>query len=155
MEKIRVYAKENIALAKQKPKKQYDAHARDHGFKIGDLCLIKIHHWHPDADSKLKPRYKGVHKIKSFLSDTNAILEDEKGNTLPRSVYINYFKKNEQRKDLSKPRQKRRNIQTAHNISEVTTTDTEDTSHKSSNGVDSTLDEDNLQTEDELSFDEE
>ena len=155
LEKIRAYAKENIALAKQKQKKQYDVHARDHGFKIGDLCFIKIHHWHPDADSKLKPRYKGVYKIKSFLSDTNAILEDEKGNTLPRSVYINYLKKYEQRKDLSKPRQKRRNIQTAHNISEVSTTDTEDTSHKSSNGIDSTLDEDNLQTEDELSFNEE
>ena len=93
LEKIRKCAKENIAIAKTKQKKYYDQHARPHSFKIGDFVYKKVEKWDEHDDTKLKNHYKGKYKIIEFLSDTNAILEDENGKKLPRSVYINKLKK--------------------------------------------------------------
>ena len=41
----------------------------------------------------LKKDYKGRYTIVGFQSDINALLADEKGNRLPRSIYINKLKR--------------------------------------------------------------
>ena len=62
---------------------------------------MKVEKWNENEDTKLKKYYKGRYTIVGFQSDTNAILDDKKGNRLPRSIYINKLKRCEIRKDSS------------------------------------------------------
>ena len=62
---------------------------------------MKVEKWNENEDTKLKKYYKCRYTIVGFQSDTNAILADEKGNRLPRSIYINKLKRCKIRKDFS------------------------------------------------------
>ena len=50
-----------MICSKQKQKIQYDRHTRPHVF-------IKIHRLLDNEDGKLRPQYRGIFTIKSFLS---------------------------------------------------------------------------------------
>ena len=89
---LRKLARENMICSKQKQKIQYDRHTRPHNFIVGDKVFIKIHRLMDNEDGKLRPQYRGIYKIKSFLSPSNAILTDDNGRQLSRSVYINNLK---------------------------------------------------------------
>ena len=52
-------------------------------------------------DNKLRPQYRGIYTIKSFLSLSNVILTDDNGRQLSRSVYINNLKKYSDRKQFN------------------------------------------------------
>ena len=98
---LRKLARENMICSKQKQKIQYDRHTRPHNFIVGDKVFIKIHRLLDNEDGKLRPQYKGIYTIKSFLSPSNVILTDDNGRQLSRSVYINNLKKCSDRKQFN------------------------------------------------------
>ena len=98
---LRKLARENMICSKQKQKIQYDRHTRPHNFIVGDKVFIKIHRLLDNEDGKLRPQYKGIYTIKSFLSPSNVILTDDNGRQLSRSVYINNLKKCSKRKQFN------------------------------------------------------
>ena len=93
LQHIRNIAAQNINEAKKKQKHFYDRTARPNPFKIGDKVFMKVEKWDQNSDTKLKDYYKGKFTIVGFHGDTNAILVDEKGKRMQRSVYINKLKK--------------------------------------------------------------
>ena len=93
LQHIRNIAAQNINDAKKKQKHFYDRTARPNPFKIGDKVFMKVEKWDQNSDTKLKNYYKGKFTIVGFHGDTNAILVDEKGKRMQRSVYINKLKK--------------------------------------------------------------
>ena len=145
IERIRKYVRENIIDAKQKQKKYYDVHTRKHSFEVGDLCYIKIHHWPLNSDTKLKPIYKGIYKITKFISDTNVIVEDEGGKTLPRSIYKNFLKRYVPRRDIANPHRKINRTARKPKSSEL---ESVDSTESSEDGIESSSDE-NKSTSDE------
>ena len=98
---IRKWAKENIISAKEVQKKNYDRHARNHNFSVNDKVYIKIHKMGENDDPKLNQKYKGPYTITKFISSTNVTLVDDKGKTLPRSVYVNNLKKFQDRRSYN------------------------------------------------------
>ena len=98
---LRKLARENMICSKQKQKIQYDRHTRPHNFIVGDKMFIKIHRLLDNEDGKLRPQYRGIFTIKSFLSPSNVILTDDNGRQLSRSVYINNLKKSSDRKQFN------------------------------------------------------
>ena len=98
---LRKLARENMICSKQKQKIQYDRHTRPHNFIVGDKVFIKIHRLMENEDGKLRPQYRGIFTIKSFLSPSNVILTDDNGRQLSRSVYINNLKKYSDRKQFN------------------------------------------------------
>ena len=90
-----------MICAKQKQKIQYDRHTRPHNFRVGDKVFIKIHRLKENVDGKLRPQYRGVYTINSFLSPTNVILTDDNGRQLFRNAYINNLKKYSGRKQFN------------------------------------------------------
>ena len=129
-------------------KKYYDVHTRKHSFKVGDLCYIKIHHCPSNSDTKLKPRYKGIYKITKFIPDTNVIVEDEGGKTLPRSIYKNFLKRYVPRRDIANPHRTARKPKTSESESVDSTESSEDGIESTSDENESTSDE-NESTSDE------
>ena len=77
---LRKLARENMICSKQKQKIQYDRHTRPHNFIVGDKVFIKIHRLLENEDGKLRPQYRGIFTIKSFLSPSNVILTDNNNN---------------------------------------------------------------------------
>ena len=63
--------------------------------------FIKIHRLLDNEDGKLRPQYRGIFTIKSFLSPSNVILTDDNGRQLSRSVYINNLKKSSDQKQFN------------------------------------------------------
>ena len=90
-----------MICSKQKQNIQYDRHTRPHNFIVGDKVFIKIHRLKDNEDEKLRPRYRGIFTIKSFLAPSNVILTDDNGRQLSRSVYINNLKKYSDRKQFN------------------------------------------------------
>ena len=76
---LRKLARENMICSKQKQKIQYDRHTRPHNFIVGDKVFIKILRLKDNQDGKLRPQYRGIFTIKSFLSPSNVILTDDNG----------------------------------------------------------------------------
>ena len=68
---------------------------------MGDKVLIKTHRLKENEDGKLRPQYRGVYTINSFLSLSNVILTDDNGRQLSQSVYINNPKKYSDRKQFN------------------------------------------------------
>ena len=98
---LRKLARENMICSKQKQKIQYDRYTRPHNFIVGDKVFIIIHRMKENEDEKLRPQYRGIFTIKSFLSPSNVILTDDNGRQLSRSVYINNLKKYSDRKQFN------------------------------------------------------
>ena len=98
---LRKLARENMICAEQKQMIQYDRHTRTHNFIVGNKVLIKIHRLQENEGNKLRPQYRGIYTITSFLSLSYVILTDDNGRQLSRSVYINNLKKYSDRKQFN------------------------------------------------------
>ena len=98
---LRKLARENMICSKPKQKIQYDRHTRPQNSIVGDKVFIKIHRLKDNDYDKLRPQYRGIYTIKSFLSPSNVILTDDNGRQLSRSVHINNLKKYSDRKQFN------------------------------------------------------
>ena len=94
---IRKIAQDNMIVAQDVQKRNYDRHARPNRFRVGDLVYMKIHPTDEFNDPKLRKQYNGPFKIVKFISSTNVMLADENDKELPRSTCINFLKKCNQR----------------------------------------------------------
>ena len=93
LQMARDLAVENMKIAKDNQKRNYDRHARKHNFSVGDKVFIKLNYTGEHDDVKLRQQYKGVYEIVKFISSTNVTLCDEHGKKLPRNLHINFLKK--------------------------------------------------------------